>query len=221
MNWKNYFYFQKGDKTAIILLLILISISGIFYWVTRPQKQTDTDGKNQEQALLFEQFQKGLKEAEYTEYKDSNTRNNSYKYTPRLQKLKHGETIELNSADTTTLKTIPGIGSGFANRIVKYRNSLGGFCNMNQLTEVWGMDEYLFNDIAPYIELEVKVTKIKVNSANFRELNRHPYINYKQAQAITDIRLRKGSIESIKRLALLDEFPEKDILRLTPYLEFD
>lgn len=221
MNWKNYFYFQKGDKTAIILLLILISISSVFYLVTRPQKQTDTDEKGQEQTLLFEKFQKGLKETKHTEYIDNNTHNSPYKYTPRLQKLKQGETIELNSADTTTLKTIPGIGSGFANRIVKYRNSLRGFCYIDQLKEVWGMDDFLFNDIVPYIKIEVKVSRIKVNSADFRELNKHPYISYKQAQAIIDIRKRKGSIESIKRLTLLNEFPEKDILRLTPYLEFD
>ena len=62
---------------------------------------------------------------------------------------------------------------------------------------------------------------MKVNSADFNELIRHPYIDYKQAKIIVDIRERKGRIESLKRLRLLEEFSDDDIKRLTPYLSFD
>jgi len=135
--------------------------------------------------------------------------------------LKPGETIELNSADTTDLKKIPKIGSGFAGRIVKYRESLGGYFYIDQLKEVWGMDDYLYADIRPYITLEPGIKKLKINSASFEQLNKHPYISYKQAQVIIDLRERKGNLNSLSRLSLLDEFTQKDIERLRLYLSFD
>ncbi|MBB4036451.1 DNA uptake protein ComE-like DNA-binding protein [Dysgonomonas hofstadii] len=225
MSWKNYFYFQKGDKTAIILLLILIVISGTAYILTRPKVDTEKQAVNPEFRKKFEDFQtnlatdsthddKSLANTEYPQYQ----RTNRYPYQ---QKLKQGETLELNSADTSALKMIPKIGSGFASRIVKYRESLGGYLHLEQLKEVWGMDDYLYNDIVPYITLSPKANKLKINSISFQELLKHPYINYKQAQVIIDIRERKDNISSINRLALLDEFSEKDIKRLTPYLSFD
>ncbi|NDV78664.1 helix-hairpin-helix domain-containing protein [Dysgonomonas sp. 511] len=219
MNWKDYLYFQRGDKTAIILLLILILLAGILYAVSYP-KQTRTQPENISDNNRFEAFIANMK---YTEDTETQAKQDRHKNSPPLyqQKLKAGETIELNSADTTALKKIPKIGRGFANRIVKYRELLGGFNHIEQLKEVWGMDDYLFDDIKPYMTLTAKSRKIKINSASFRELAKHPYINYKQAQAITDIRERKGAIGSIGRLELLDEFSEKDIKRLSPYLSFD
>jgi len=226
MNWKNYFYFQKEDKTAIILLLILIVISGGVYILTKPEITTDKQETDSEFKKEFENFQASLITDSTSDFKDrpAYTENPQYQKTskyPYQQKLKQGETLELNSADTFTLKMIPKIGSGFANRIIKYRESLGGYLSLEQLKEVWGMDDYLYNDIIPYITLTPKTNKLKINSVSFQELLKHPYINYKQAQIIIDIRERKDNISSMNRLTLLDEFSEKDIKRLTPYLSFD
>ena len=52
--------------------------------------------------------------------------------------------IFINSADTSELKKLKGIGSSYANRIVKYRNLLGGFYSIYQLKEVYGIDENRF-----------------------------------------------------------------------------
>ncbi|MBK5719293.1 helix-hairpin-helix domain-containing protein [Dysgonomonas sp. Marseille-P4677] len=219
MGWKDYFYFQKRDKTAIILLLILIVLSCGIYIVTKPDNKEkvklNTESKHNSDVQPDVQTQKdeikNIKER--IEPKQS-------RY-PYQEKLKPGETIELNSADTSNLKKVPGIGIGFANKIVKYRSSLGGYVDIAQLKEVWGMDDDLYNKITPYITIIPKAKMIKINSADFQELNKHPYINYKQAQIITDIRERKGKIESIQRLTLLEEFTEKDITQLKPYLTFD
>lgn len=225
MNWKDYLYIQRGDRIAIILLLILIVIAGGVYILTSPDK-------NQRQDILvdkeFETFLINLKEKDTLEttpyeariYKDETHNYNYPRYTPQ-EKLKEGETIELNSSDTTELKKIPGIGSGFANRIVKYNNLLGGYSNLDQIKEVWGMDDYLYDKILPYLTIVPKTKKIRVNSATFEELNKHPYISYKQAKIIEDIRDRKGNIESMNRLSLLDEFTDNDIRRLTPYISFE
>lgn len=224
MSWKDYFYFQKRDKVAIILLLILIVMSGGIYIATRPvsviKKESeistiDTAGKfnTNNQQTTPTQDEKG-DEPE----KSFNPKQTKYPYQ---EKLKNGETIELNSSDTSALKKIPGIGTGFANKIVRYRNALGGYISITQLKEVWGLDNDLYDKIEPYITITPKVKKIRVNTDDFQSLNKHPYISYKQAQIITDIRERKGHIESLQRLSLLDEFTEVDIEKLRPYLSFD
>lgn len=217
MDWKNLFYFQKGDRIAICILLCLIVILGGLLMISKPRKGTNSAIKTNEE---FDQFLSQLKSSDSinTNHKKAYNRNNNYTYIPKLSK---GETIEINSTDTTQLKRIPGIGTSYANRIIKYRNLLGGFTSLDQLNEVWGVDMELFNKIRPYLSINPSVSKIKVNSASIKELAKHPYLNYEQAKVIADIRDRKGKIESTNRLSLLDEFTQQDIIRLTPYLEFD
>lgn len=139
---------------------------------------------------------------------------------PSIEKLSEGETISLNKADTSEWKKVPGIGSVYAFRIVKYRDLLGGFAHVEQLLDVYGIDQELFSRIAVYIEPDGNYRRIQVNQADFKELLRHPYLNYKQVQAIMGLRRKKGDITSIRELSILDEFTPEDILRLEPYLEF-
>jgi len=139
---------------------------------------------------------------------------------PSVEKLSEGETIFLNETDTAKWKKVPGIGSAYASRIVKYRNLLGGFIRVDQLREVYGIDQEFFSRIAPYIESDGNFNKISINYMEFNELLHHPYLNYKQVQAIVSLRRKKGDIISIRELSILDEFTPEDILRLEPYLEF-
>lgn len=222
MNWKDYFYFQKRDKVAIILLLILIVMSGGVYIATRPITKEEPESLTIETTIKPDSHAETTAQSQYHENKEvkEHIEQKTPKY-PYQEKLKAGETIELNSADTSALKKIPGIGTGFANKIIKYRNSLGGYINISQLKEVLGLDDDLYNKITPYITIIPKSKKIKINSDDFNILNKHPYISYKQAQVITDIRERKGKIESIQRLSLLDEFTVDNIEQLKPYLSFD
>lgn len=221
MRWKHYFYFTRGEKQAIIILfLLIIIVGGTYIYIEAGTQSTKQEIPSNKE---FEQFISELKdkeEKEAVQYKKEYNEKPNQRY-PYQPKLKAGEKIELNSADTSNLKLIPKIGSGYANRIVKYRNLLGGYISLEQLKEVWGLDDYLYADIIPYIELTEKHQRIRINHVDFKQLNKHPYIDYKQAQIIMDIRERKGEIESIERLALLEEFDEKDIVRLRPYLSFD
>ena len=222
MNLKNYFFFTKTEKAATIILLVSITVAAfLFFYLRSDKKAGDTaDYTITDQMAEFEKSLLAAKDSEADSTKP-HSQKKIYTKFPKQIKLQQGETIELNSADTTLLKMIPGIGSGYANRIVKYRNLLGGYATISQLKEVWGMDDYLYADIVPFITLETPVRRLSVNKAPLEELSRHPYLNYKQAKVITDIRERKGNIESMKRLTMLEEFNDRDIKRLTPYLAFD
>jgi hypothetical protein len=139
---------------------------------------------------------------------------------PRAERLAAGETISLNETDTTKWMKIPGIGSTFANRIVRYQNRLGGFASVNQLLEVNGMSYELFERIVPYITPDTIVQKLKINLLEFNELLRHPYLEFHQVQVIMNLRRRTGTISSINQLAMLYEFSDEDIERLRDYLAF-
>lgn len=213
MNWKDWLFIPRSDKIAIVSLSILIVILlGVHFTIS--QKPIEEN-----QITIPEDYIEW--QAQLTEKKEEEKQTYFEKHYNHYQpKLKLGQTIELNSSDTTQLKTIPGIGSGYANRIVNYRNSLGGFAHIEQLEEVWGMDTYLYSQITPYLTLSPKHDSIYINLDDFKELLKHPYLNYKQVLVIDDIRSRKGAIKSLNRLQLLDEFKKKDIERLKEYISF-
>lgn len=129
--------------------------------------------------------------------------------------------VEINSADTLQLDEIKGIGAAFARRIVKYRDKLGGFYKKEQLMEVYGLDSVKYNEIKDQIKLNTSIIhKININTATFDDLKNHPYLKYKQINAIIQYRKQHGryiNIEDLKKVIILD--PQL-IQQLTPYLTF-
>ena len=129
--------------------------------------------------------------------------------------------IELNQADTLTLKKIPGIGSTFARRIVGYRELLGGFYTVEQLAEVYGIDEERYNALHTWFKVDTTcIQPLRVNQLSFKELLRHPYLNTSQVRQIERLR-RKAPLQSWNDLILLEEFSAIDRQRLRPYLSYE
>ena len=133
-------------------------------------------------------------------------------------KYKPGKFVDLNTADTTELMKIPGIGPVSAKYIVDYRHALGGFHTIRQVYEAYDLPEHL----GDWVHISVpKVKKLSINKASASQLRNHPYITFYQARAIIEVRKREGNIRSARQLLFLDEFTETDIARLTPYLSFE
>lgn len=136
-------------------------------------------------------------------------------------KLKTRE-IDINSADTTAFIALKGIGSTFAKRIVKYRESLGGFVSVHQIKEVYGLPVETFEAILPFLKISSQnaVSKLAINKLDVKSLSRHPYISFKQSTSMVNYRNQHGhfrSLEDLKKVILLDD----DFLRkLAPYLIF-
>ena len=137
-----------------------------------------------------------------------------HRYQP---KISAGETVVLNMADTTLLKTVPGIGPYFARKIVQYGERLGGYVSVDQLDEIedFPLDAKNFLVVA-----DPAPRKLNVNKLSLNELKRHPYINFYQARAITDYRRLHGPIHSLQDLRLSKDFPPEAITRLEPYVEY-
>lgn len=141
---------------------------------------------------------------------------------PRFEKTvkaEEGTVFDLNAADTLQLKMIPGIGSYYASKIVRYRERLGGFVSVSQIEEVEGLPANMGRWFK--VESSAAPQQIHLNRADFRTLVRHPYMSYEQTKVIVNHIRKNGPIRSWKELSLYKEFTEADFRRLTPYFRFD
>lgn len=127
--------------------------------------------------------------------------------------------IELNSTDSIALQELYGIGPVFASRIIRYRDRLGGFHDVSQLMEVYGMDEERYEPLSDQIFVDVSLLKkIDINDADFKLLNNHPFINYKQANAIIQYRKQHGDFEKVEDLLNVLIIDEDFLRKIAPYL---
>lgn len=130
--------------------------------------------------------------------------------------------VDLNSADTSLLMQVKGIGRGYALGIVRFRKTHGGFVSVDQLSEIYGMRPENLDKIRRFCSVNTSlVQKIKVNTATADKLNFHPYINFYQAKAIYELRRHKGRLKDIAELKNLPEFNEENLSRIQPYLSFE
>lgn len=125
--------------------------------------------------------------------------------------------FDINTADTTQLMQIKGIGKVFANRIIKYRDILGGFHSIDQVGETYGIDPLVIPELKKYASLSGQVKKIKINQLdNFR----HPYLKFNQIKVIAAYRKQHGNFKSAEDLKQIKILDEATISKIEPYLEF-
>ncbi|MFN5183207.1 MAG: ComEA family DNA-binding protein [Bacteroidota bacterium] len=130
--------------------------------------------------------------------------------------------VELNSADSFQLVALNGIGPKLSSRILIYRKSLGGFYDVNQLKEIYGMKDSLFQLFVQRIEIDpAKINKIKINSINLEELRKHAYLKFIVAQSIINYRQKHGSLKSEQDLIKVGSLSDELIKKLRPYIEYD
>ncbi|WEK20072.1 MAG: helix-hairpin-helix domain-containing protein [Candidatus Pedobacter colombiensis] len=142
-------------------------------------------------------------------------------YTKRVPIKSAPVIIEVNGADTTELDQIKGIGMTFANRIIKYRERIGGFYKKEQLMEVFGLDSVKYEEIKDQVVIDVsKLKKINVNTAELADFKNHPYIRYKQVNALIQYRKQHGNYSNIADLNKVAILNQETINRLAAYLEF-
>ncbi|MES2418472.1 MAG: helix-hairpin-helix domain-containing protein [Bacteroidota bacterium] len=129
--------------------------------------------------------------------------------------------VEINRADTLSLDKIKGIGPAFARRIVKYRERLGGFYQKKQLMEVYGLDSLKYEEIETQLWIDASaIRKININTADFETLKNHPYLKYKQINAIIQYRKQHGNYKDAADLKKVLILTPETIELIAPYLIF-
>ncbi len=148
---------------------------------------------------------------------EAHDRANQSGQPPRIDKISATEHIALNTADTTQLMRVPGIGRYYARQIVRYGQRLGGYVSVEQLGEI----EEFPTEAKQYFTIEGQTQRrINVNKLSLMQLSRHPYMGYSRAKAITDYRRLHGNLQSLDELRACRFFTPEAIRRLEPYVEF-
>lgn len=117
--------------------------------------------------------------------------------------------IEINTADTTALMALPGIGTKLSQRIINFRDKLGGFYTVAQVSETFGLPDSTFQKIKPHLTCSTgAIKKININTADINSLKTHPYIRYTLGNVIVQYRSAHGnysSLEDLKKIAIINE----------------
>jgi competence protein ComEA len=127
--------------------------------------------------------------------------------------------IELNTADSADLVLIDGIGPVFAKRIISYRERLGGYYAIDQLLEVFGIDNEHFEKIRNSVKADsTYIRKINVNTAAAGDLKKHPYIGPGVAQALVNYRKQHGPFKQLADIRKCDLVSADLYRKIAPYL---
>jgi len=127
--------------------------------------------------------------------------------------------VDINAADSTAFIALPGIGSRLANRIIAFREKLGGFYNIDQLAETFALPDSVFQKIRNRLLIgNVPVKKININTAGIDELKAHPYIRYALGNALLQYRNTHGTFSDIADIKKIMIVTETLYTKLAPYL---
>lgn len=211
---KDFFFFTKGERNGLCLLLALVCASIAFSANLTKFITPETDDTSQFREALAA-FNATLTETppQKPQEKRQETLQTQMPKNEHFQK-KHAATtteklrIEINSADTTEFKKLRGIGSSFAARIVKFREKLGGFYSVAQIKEVYGISDELFASIQPNLTVNPsKIKKIALNDESFTFGFYHPYFPKGGVTTLAKIKKRGGRIErdSVKSILQMDD----------------
>jgi competence protein ComEA len=132
---------------------------------------------------------------------------------------KTSKPIDINKADTAEWKSLKGIGSYYARKIVAFRDKLGGFYSVQQVGETFGLPDSTFQTIKPFLLVNTSAIKqINLNTATVDDLKVHPYIKGNIAHAIINYRNTHGEFKSLEQLQNIGAIDEELYRKIVPYL---
>ncbi|WP_165157590.1 helix-hairpin-helix domain-containing protein [Parabacteroides sp. ZJ-118] len=246
MKWRDLLYFSKGERRALTLLLSMIAMAWIAIIGTdryrfparsassanagiRPDSSRTDSSRTLPNQTAFRPTREGGESRPGVAPIPSGRRSRPLRSAskpdfpayPQAEKWPRGTVVELNSADSAALRKVPGIGSVFARRIIRYRELLGGFYSVEQLGEVYGIDAERYEALEAWFSADPSaIRRLPVNQLSAKELARHPYVSDRQARSIEKMTRKKGRLQGWEDLSLLEEFPAYDRQRLRHYLSF-
>lgn len=147
---------------------------------------------------------------------DSITHNNPTK------RFREPAIIDINTADTTVFIALRGIGPKLAQRIVHFREKLGGFYAVRQVGETYGLPDSTFQQIRKLLHCPLPALRtININVTDATTLQQHPYIRWPLANAIVQYRQQHGVYESVDQLLKINTVTPAVLEKIRPYLAIE
>lgn len=143
----------------------------------------------------------------------------SQNYPTQNYKSRTISPVNINLADTTEWIALPGIGSKLSQRIIAFRDKLGGFYSIEQVGETFLLPDSTFQKIKPFLIFDNNpVKKININVASLDELKVHPYLRYNIANLIVQYRSQHGDFKTISDLKKIVIITDEIYNKVAPYL---
>jgi DNA uptake protein ComE-like DNA-binding protein len=201
-------YTRRERRSSFFILVVTLAIAGVRLVV--PAR--DLTVEEIDIGLFGPLLDSAGKSEQYVQNKGQFTSN--YPFQRR-------EILELNTCDSASLESLPGLGPVLSARIIKYRNLLGGYASVDQLKEVYGLSEDTYNLVSGFLRADpALVRKIQINNADYKQLIRMPYLERSEISAILKYK------ELMQKINNIDELIENKIItiekaaKISPYLAF-
>lgn len=167
-------------------------------------------------AGFYERVKDYITIAETKSFNNKYSSNDHYNTIEKVARLK---VVEINEADTTALIALPGIGSKLSSRIIAFRNKLGGFYSVDQVSETYGLQDSTFQKIKVFLRADAStVKKLNVNTSSKDDLKTHPYIKWNMANAIVEYRNQHGKYNNMEELLKISLIDRDTYQKIVPYL---
>ena len=208
---------SRGFLLLIPFLLLLVGASQVLAWAKdRNAEKLYQHYLNQVDSLERAGVQLLSSPLPTFNPEDTLSRSHSAKVSDRIKRLPFSE------ADSVVLQIVPGIGALTAGRIIKHRENLGGYIQVDQLHEVFGLKPETIPVIWEYFDFDrVPPRRIEINTFPVEELAKHPYISYQEAKVLVAYRLQHGPYLQLDDLLKVKIFKADWVNKIGPYLDFE
>lgn len=143
----------------------------------------------------------------------------SVRTTAHQRTIKSLTILDLNMADSAALVQLPGIGPVLSSRIVRFRDQLGGFYDLDQLSETYGLPDSTYHRLLPRLKIETAWKKLTINRMTAKEIVKHPYFSWKEAITIERYRESHGPFKEPDQFYSVKALDSSRIGRWLPYLD--
>jgi DNA uptake protein ComE-like DNA-binding protein len=236
--FRKLFSYSRKEKNGILVLVVLIIMLSAFNLSAPLFKDNETIdfsewqeqvenfyassqkfSQNEKNKIFHKSSDEIKRDVPYESGTTGNVKKVDKKPVRRYPVKSIPEVIELNSADSAKLESLPGLGPVLSARIIKYRTLLGGFHSLEQLKEVYGLKDEFLSKALPYISIDSNdIEKLRINFLSKSELAKHPYISFRYADSIVKLRSETGKIGRIEEISGI--ISDKDLKKVEPYLSF-
>ena len=125
--------------------------------------------------------------------------------------------LELNMADAQDLEVLPGLGPVLSQRIVRFREMLGGFHDIDNLYEVCGLDSHVVDGVKSFVTVNATlVHPLCLDTLSFRSLLKHPRFDVETTKKL--MRARGRVVHALDVVLMRSRLDSAVLRKVRPYL---